>query len=84
MTTGMIAERIRQALPEAWVEVESEDGVHFTARVVSAAFEGQGMVARHRMVYQALGPELGREIHALQLTTLTPGEWQGRVSEGTH
>ncbi len=47
---------------------------HFRVVVVSAAFEGQGRVARQRLVYQLLAEELAERVHALSLTTLTPQE----------
>jgi BolA protein len=37
-------------------------------------FEGKALVARHRLVYDALAKEMRHEIHALALTTLTPSE----------
>ena len=42
--------------------------------MVSAAFAGKLPLARHRMVNATLGELMGREIHALQLKTLTPAE----------
>ena len=74
MDANFIRELIRQGLPGAEVEVQGEDGVHFEARVVSAAFAGKLPLARHRMVYATLGERMGGEIHALQLRTLTPDE----------
>ena len=47
---------------------------HFRVRVVSAVFSGRPRVARHRLVYDALADEMGGEIHALALVTLTPDE----------
>jgi len=47
---------------------------HFDVTVVSAAFRGQGRVARHRMVNDLLRDELVERVHALQLKTLTPEE----------
>lgn len=74
----MRAEEIRQlieaGLPAAEVTVRGDDGVHFEATVVSDAFEGKRPLARHRMVYAALGARVGGEIHALSLVTLTPAE----------
>jgi BolA family transcriptional regulator, general stress-responsive regulator len=49
-------------------------GGHFEVVIVSAAFEGRPLVDRHRMVNDALGEMIGREIHALGLRTLAPGE----------
>lgn len=63
-----------QGLPDARVEVAGEDGVHFEAVVVSAAFAGKLPLARHRMVYATLGTLMGGAIHALALRTLTPEE----------
>ncbi len=74
MDANFIRELIRQGLPGAEVEVQGEDGVHFEARVVSAAFAGKLPLARHRMVYATLGERMGGEIHALALRTLTPDE----------
>lgn len=52
------------------------DGQHFQALVVSRAFAGKSRVARHQLVYQALGERMREEIHALSMKTLTPEEWQ--------
>jgi len=54
------------------------DGHHFEALVVSAAFRGLSRVARHRLVYGALGERMREEIHALSMTTLTPEEQAAR------
>jgi acid stress-induced BolA-like protein IbaG/YrbA len=75
MHPAQVADLIRAALPGAEVVVESPDQTHFSARIVSAAFAGLGRVARHQLVYGALGARVGREIHALQITVaLTPQE----------
>ncbi|MCU0755904.1 MAG: BolA family transcriptional regulator [Xanthomonadales bacterium] len=47
---------------------------HFELRLVSAAFRGQRPLARHRLVYSALGALMETDIHALRLATLTPEE----------
>jgi BolA protein len=52
-------------------------GGHFRLTIVSARFEGARTVARHRMVYDALGPLMRREIHALAIKALTPQEASG-------
>jgi acid stress-induced BolA-like protein IbaG/YrbA len=51
------------------------DGHHFEALVVCAAFEGKSRVARHQMVYAALGERMREEIHALSMLTMTPAEF---------
>jgi acid stress-induced BolA-like protein IbaG/YrbA len=52
------------------------DGQHFEALIVSSAFEGKRPVARHQLVYRALGDRMKAEIHALSMKTLTPAEFQ--------
>jgi len=69
-----IRELIEQGLPDAKAHVHGPDGVHFEARVISAAFAGKRPLARHKLVYATLGDKMGGEIHALALTTLTPDE----------
>jgi BolA family transcriptional regulator, general stress-responsive regulator len=49
-------------------------GGHYRMTLVSAAFAGQPRVARHRLVYDALAELMHREIHALAMTLLAPGE----------
>jgi stress-induced morphogen len=71
-TAEDVKNRIEAAIPEATAEVDSPDNVHFNARVVSSAFDGVSRIEQHRMVYAAVGDELGGEIHALQLKTETP------------
>ena len=71
VTPDEIKTLIEQGLPGAEAIVEGDDGTHFAAVVVSDEFEGQSTLARHRMVYGALGERMGTEIHALSLKTLT-------------
>jgi BolA family transcriptional regulator, general stress-responsive regulator len=59
-----------------------EGETHFAVTIVSAAFAGEGRVARQRRVYAALAEELASRIHALSLTTLTPEENRGEISAG--
>ena len=47
---------------------------HFRVEVVSDAFSGLPLVARHRLVYSALATELATGVHALALKTKTPSE----------
>ena len=74
MNTQTIKNLIEQGLAGATADVRGDDGVHFEATVVSAAFAGKLPLARHRLVYATLGTLMGGEIHALSLKTLTPEE----------
>ena len=66
---------IAQGLDCELVEVDG-DGRHFQALIVSAAFAGKNRVARHQLVYAALGERMRAEVHALSMRTLTPEEYQ--------
>ncbi len=47
-------------------------GGHWQLTIVSDAFRGVTPVARHRMVYEALGDLMERDIHALRIEALAP------------
>ena len=49
-------------------------GGHYSIVIVADAFEGLGRLARHRLVYEALGGMVGSEIHALAMVTRSPRE----------
>lgn len=81
--------RIRQAL-EAQLEPSSveihddsaahvghagaREGGHFRVSIVSTRFRGHGRVERHRIVYAAVAPLMGTDIHALNIVARTPEE----------
>jgi BolA protein len=50
---------------------------HWRLSIVSPRFAGQPTVARHRMVYQALGALMQNPIHALAITARSPEELKG-------
>lgn len=49
-------------------------GGHYRLRMVSERFSGLLPLARHRLVYDALGEMMQRDIHALSIQALTPDE----------
>ncbi len=49
-------------------------GGHYRLTLIAPAFSGQSGVARHRLIYQALGDLMQRRIHALSITALAPDE----------
>lgn len=51
-----------------------DGGGHYVLNIVSAQFAGNNTVARHRMIYSALGELMRREIHALTIQARTPEE----------
>lgn len=70
---------IAAGLPGAEVRVDG-DGRHFEAVIVAGDFAGKPLLARHQMVYDALGERMQSDIHALSMQTLTPDEARARRS----
>lgn len=80
-----IRQRLASLEPEL-VELEDEShrhaghagarsgGGHFELRIVAACFSGKPTLARHRMIYTALGELMQTRIHALSILAQTPEE----------
>lgn len=89
---GRIRERLRALDPEL-LELRDDSalhaghagardgGGHFALTIVSPQFAGKSTVARHRLIYAALGSLMRREIHALAIRAYAPGE--ARASRST-
>lgn len=88
-TAGITAQQVEQALRGALHPLElsvrddshlhaghegARQGRHFGVLVCSERFEGLGRVARHRLVYDALGPMMAAGIHALAIDARAPSE----------
>jgi BolA protein len=84
-TTDLILQRLSVLEPESSnLEDESAQhrghagaasgGGHFRLTIVSPKFRNLSTLARHRLVYEAMGELMQREIHALSITALTPEE----------
>ena len=73
-TANDVQRYIAEGLACEHLEVQG-DGRHFFATIVTQAFDGLNRVARHQLVYRALGERMRAEIHALSMKTLTPHEW---------
>ncbi len=71
MQASEIRRLIKAALPDATVEITAlvDDGDHYAATIVSAAFKGKTRVQQHQIVYAALKEQMGGALHALALTT---------------
>lgn len=86
METQRVAELIEAGIKDAEVvELErtphpgEDEYDHFRAVVVSPAFEDVTLVQQHQLVYDALGERMHEEIHAIDLSTFTPGEYDERT-----
>lgn len=83
---AVIEARLREAFAPERLEIVDESaahaghagarscGGHYALTIVARAFAGHPPLARHRLVYQALGELMDREIHALRIRALTPEE----------
>ena len=49
-------------------------GGHYSLTIVSPQFIGKNTLARHRMIYAALGAMMQTQIHALAIRAYAPGE----------
>jgi BolA protein len=49
-------------------------GGHYSLTIVSAQFSGKNTLARHRLIYAALGSMMQQQIHALAIRAYAPGE----------
>lgn len=53
----------------------ARDGMgHFEATIVADAFSGKSRIERHRLVFEALGPMMQTDIHALKINAHSPDE----------
>ncbi len=75
MDPNEITRLLQDGLPDAEIRVLSDDNTHFETLVVSDAFAGKRLLARHQLVYQCLGSLMGNEIHAMSIRAHTRQEW---------
>lgn len=87
LTQQIIEQKLADGLELAHLEVLNESSnhnvpanseTHFKVSLVSESFEGQKLIARHRMVNGLLKDELAGPVHALAIHTYTTAEWHKR------
>ena len=78
MEPESVKELIANGIPDANIEVIDTTGTkdHFSAVVISSSFEGLSLIDQHKQVYKAVGEHMTKEIHALQLKTFSPEQWE--------
>ena len=85
MTAAEIESRLRAALEPTSIEVRDDshlhaghagarEGRHFHVTLTSQRFVGLPRLARHRLVYDSLGPLGDQGVHALAIVARAPGE----------
>jgi BolA protein len=80
-----IVDKLNAGLSPVFLDVENESykhnvpkgsESHFKVCVVSAQFEGQPPIKRHRAVNALLAEELRDSVHALSIQAKTPKQWE--------
>ncbi len=85
-TTQLLQQRLQDVLLPTRLEVIDEShqhhghagangtgfGTHFRVRISAAAFVGKSLVARHRLVYDALQDFMDQGLHALAIEAQLP------------
>jgi BolA protein len=85
MTAEQIETLLRAALAPLAIQVNDDshlhaghagarEGRHFSVTLSSERFAGLSRVARHRLVYDSLGPLAEQGVHALAIVAKAPGE----------
>ena len=85
MKPAAVEELIESNLEDAEATVtharDKHDEDHLAATVVSPVFEGLPLVQQHQQVYDALDEHMTTDIHALELSTYTPAEYDELEAE---
>ncbi len=76
MDPQKIKDQLLAHFPDAHLSLEdlTGGGDHWRLDISSSAFADKTLIQQHQLVYAALKQWLNREIHALALTTRTPGD----------
>ena len=73
ITAQDIETLIKEQLPNATVQIQGDDGVHFQGLVIDESFRGMNRIQQQRAVMAVIKPKVDSgEIHALGLTTRAP------------
>ena len=82
----VIVSRLREHLSAESVEIEDQShlhaghagaaggGGHYEVTIVASCFKGLNTLARHRLVYEAVGELMKKEIHALSIQAYSAEE----------
>jgi len=78
MNSDQVQNLIQKGIKDSLVEVIDTTGTndHFSVIVVSDSFIGLSLIEQHQMVYKSVGDHMTKEIHALEIKTLTQDAWK--------
>lgn len=79
----LLRERLTAALEPTWLEIHDDsalhaghagarEGGHYRVGIASRRFAGLPPLARHRLVYAAVGELMGQGVHALSIDARLP------------
>jgi BolA family transcriptional regulator, general stress-responsive regulator len=83
---ALIRQRLTDQLGPELLELEDESHLHeghagardgrghFRVTIVAEAFSGRSRLQRHRLIFDALGPLMQTDIHALSIQAFSPEE----------
>ncbi len=78
MEVAEIKSLLESKLGDCGIEVAG-DGRHFDIVIVGELFEGLSAVKKQQLVYGAINDKIADgSIHAVNMKTYTPAEWQAR------
>ena len=66
-----IKKLITSSIPDAIIEIKDlmGDSNHYSAKITSKLFNGKSKIEQHKLVYKSLQGKMGKELHALSITT---------------
>ena len=78
MIEKKIKEQLEANLKEAKIFIQDMTGNndHFNLIIISNSFKDLTLIEQHRKVYDILNDIITKEIHALQLKTMTWEQWK--------
>ena len=62
---------IKDSIPDATIEIKDlmGDNNHYAAIIKSSRFNDLSKIEQHKLVYKSLKGKMGKELHALSITT---------------
>ena len=78
MIEKKIKDILQQKIKDSKIFIQDMNGNkdHFSIIVISSEFENLSIINQHKMIYDALGIMVTKEIHALQIKTFTWEKWK--------
>ncbi len=79
-----IKQQIENTLPNSTAFIQSDDGTHYTAIIISPHFAEKTRIQRQQAVNTALKHFIDDgTIHAISMKTFTPDEWHTQNARNT-